>query len=57
MFRSIIKNFLGILFLSLLLTTNSFAAKIVKLTNDVSSGSKFYKSLTGKVLQNNMDTK
>ena len=48
MFRSIIKKILGIIFLSLLLTTNSFAAKIVKLTNDVSSGSKFYKSLTGK---------
>ena len=42
------KNFLGILFLSLLLSGNSFAAKIVKLPKDVSSGSKFYKSLTGK---------
>ena len=42
------KKLLGILFLSLLLSGNSFAAKIVKLTKDVSSGSKFYKSLTGK---------
>ena len=44
----LIKKFLVILFLSLLLSGNSFAAKIVKLTKDVSSGSKFYKSLTGK---------
>ena len=42
------KKFLGVLFLSLLLSGNSFAAKIVKLPKDVSSGSKFYKSLTGK---------
>ena len=42
------KKLLGILFLSLLLCGNSFAAKIVKLPKDVSSGSKFYKSLTGK---------
>ena len=42
------KKILGILFLSLLLSGNSYAKKFVKLSKDVGSGSKFYKSLTGK---------
>ena len=42
------KKLLGILFLSLLLSGNSYAKKFVKLPKDVGSGSKFYKSLTGK---------
>ena len=42
------KKILGILFLSLLLSGNSYAKKFVKLPKDVGSGSKFYKSLTGK---------
>ena len=42
------KKLLGILFLGLLLSGNSYAKKFVKLPKDVGSGSKFYKSLTGK---------
>ena len=42
------KKILGILFLILLLSGNSYAKKFVKLPKDVGSGSKFYKSLTGK---------
>ena len=41
------KKILGILFLILLLSGNSYAKKFVKLPKDVGSGSKFYKSLTG----------
>ena len=42
------KKILGILFVGLLLSGNSYAKKFVKLPKDVGSGSKFYKSLTGK---------
>ena len=41
------KNFLGILVLSLLFCSNGFAGKAVNLPKDVVSGSKFKKSLTG----------
>ena len=42
------KKILGIFFVCILFTNICYAKKFVKLPKDVGSGSKFYKSLTGK---------
>jgi len=42
------KKILGLIVVCLLFTNACYANKFVKLTKDVGSGSKFYKSLTGK---------
>ena len=46
------KKILGIMILGLLFSNVSYAKNFVKLPKDVSSGSKFYKSLTGKYYKN-----